>query len=104
MNPSSQLPSPSPSPHPPSTATVVPPSPPPGQLESNSTNVIPLRKKEVWAWYIQNATYCAYGWVSAVLMVPVLIQDLAARNGVETADHSRVCDTTVADYKCVMPV
>ncbi|KAG0340903.1 Autophagy protein 22 [Podila horticola] len=108
MIPSSQLlqqpPPPSPSPHPPSTATVVPPSPPPGQLESNSTNVIPLRKTEVWAWYIQNATYCAYGWVSAVLMVPVLIQDLAARNGVETADHSRPCDTSVADYKCVMPV
>lgn len=37
-------------------------------------------------------------------MVPVLIQDLAARNGVETVDHSRVCDTSVADYKCVMPV
>ncbi|KAF9322297.1 Autophagy protein 22 [Podila horticola] len=108
MIPSSQLlqqpPPPSPSPHPPSTATVVPPSPPPGQLESNSTNVIPLRKTEVWAWYIQNATYCAYGWVSAVLMVPVLIQDLAARNGVDTADHSRPCDTSVADYKCVMPV
>ncbi|KAF9306945.1 Autophagy protein 22 [Mortierella antarctica] len=110
MIPSSQLqpqppsPSPSPSPHPPSTATVLPPSPPPHQLESNSTNVIPLRKTEVWAWYLQNATYCAYGWVSAVLMVPVLIQDLAARNGVETVDHSRVCDTSVADYKCVMPV
>ncbi|KAG0087591.1 Autophagy protein 22 [Podila epicladia] len=108
MIPSSQLqqqpPSPSPSPHPPSTATVLPSSPPPHQLESNSTNVIPLRKTEVWAWYIQNATYCAYGWVSAVLMVPVLIQDLAARNGVETVDHSRVCDTSVADYKCVMPV
>jgi len=42
--------------------------------------------------------------VSAVLMVPVLIQDLAARNGVEMGDHSQVCDTSVADYKCVMPV
>ncbi|KAF9199143.1 Autophagy protein 22, partial [Podila verticillata] len=96
-------PPPSPSPHPPSIASVAPPSPPPGRLESN-TNVIPLRKSEVWAWYIQNATYCSYGWVSAVLMVPVLIQDLAARNGVETSDHSKACDTSVADYKCVMPV
>ncbi|KFH66836.1 hypothetical protein MVEG_07361 [Podila verticillata NRRL 6337] len=96
-------PPPSPSPHPPSIASVAPPSPPPGRLESN-TNVIPLRKSEVWAWYIQNATYCSYGWVSAVLMVPVLIQDLAARNGVETSDHSKACDTSVVDYKCVMPV
>lgn len=37
-------------------------------------------------------------------MVPVLIQDLAARNGVETSDHSKACDTSMADYKCVMPV
>ena len=37
-------------------------------------------------------------------MVPVLIQDLSARNGVETGDHSKTCDTSLADYECVMPV
>lgn len=66
MIPSSQLqlqppsPSPSPSPHPPSTATVLPPSPPPHQLESNSTNVIPLRKTEVWAWVKTTLTFFCF--------------------------------------------
>ncbi|KAF9398532.1 hypothetical protein BGZ94_005978, partial [Podila epigama] len=48
--------------------------------------------------------YCAYGWVSAVMLVPVLIQDLAARNGVEISNHSVPCNTSVPDYKCVMPI
>ncbi|KAF9275397.1 Autophagy protein 22, partial [Mortierella alpina] len=54
--------------------------------------------------YVQNATYCAYGWVSAVMLVPLLIQDVAAKNGVETGDHSVPCDTTQANYSCVMHV
>ncbi|KAI1319458.1 Autophagy protein 22 [Mortierella claussenii] len=66
--------------------------------------VTPLRKTEVWAWYFQNATYCAYGWVSAVMMVPLLIQDIVAQGSVEASNHAIPCDTTVADYKCVKQV
>ncbi|KAG0264841.1 Autophagy protein 22 [Mortierella polycephala] len=54
--------------------------------------------------YVQNATYCAYGWVSAVMLVPLLVQDIAAKNGVEASNHSIPCDTTIPDYKCVMRV
>ncbi|GJJ79119.1 MFS transporter, UMF1 family [Entomortierella parvispora] len=66
--------------------------------------IVPLRKTEVWAWYFQNATYCVYGWVSAVMMVPLLIQDVAAMNGVETANHSIPCDTSQPNYDCVMHI
>ncbi|KAF9195862.1 hypothetical protein BGZ50_003123 [Haplosporangium sp. Z 11] len=61
--------------------------------------VEPLKKSEVWAWYIQNATYCGYGWVAASLLVPFLIQDMASKAGVEASDHSIPCDTTVANFK-----
>ncbi|KAF9186227.1 Autophagy protein 22 [Haplosporangium sp. Z 767] len=54
--------------------------------------------------YVQNATYCAYGWVSAVMLVPLVVQDVAAKNGVEASNHSIPCDTTIPDYKCVMRV
>lgn len=42
--------------------------------------------------------------MNTVLMVSVLIQHLAARNGVEMGDHSKAYDTLIADYKCAMPV
>jgi len=42
--------------------------------------------------------------MSAVLMMPVLIQNLAARNGVGTGEHSKTCDTSLADQECVIPV
>ncbi|KAF9136743.1 Autophagy protein 22 [Mortierella sp. GBA39] len=48
--------------------------------------------------------YCGYGWVSAVLLVPLLVQDLAAMNGVEAANLTERCDTTEEDYKCVMHI
>ncbi|KAF9322302.1 Autophagy protein 22 [Podila horticola] len=67
-------------------------------------DVVPLKRSEVWAWYIQNATYCGYGWVAGFLMVPLLIQDAASRNGVEASNHALPCDTTVHNFKCVTPV
>ncbi|KAG0322233.1 Autophagy protein 22 [Dissophora globulifera] len=51
--------------------------------------------------YIQNGTYCGYGWVAAVLLVPLLIQDLASQAGVEASNHAIPCDTSVPSYKCV---
>ncbi|KAG0258422.1 Autophagy protein 22 [Mortierella polycephala] len=66
--------------------------------------VEPLKKSEVWAWYIQNATYCGYGWVASTLLIPLLIQDMASKAGVEASDHSIPCDTTVANFKCVTSV
>ncbi|KAF8981395.1 Autophagy protein 22 [Entomortierella lignicola] len=68
------------------------------------TKIVPLKKTEVRAWYFQNATYCVYGWVSAVMMVPLLIQDIAAKGGVEASNHNIPCDTSVPDYKCVKRV
>ncbi|KAG0377078.1 Autophagy protein 22 [Mortierella sp. AD032] len=72
--------------------------------EGGSPKVIALKQTEVRAWYLQNATYCGYGWVSAVLLVPLLVQDLAAMSGVETANLSQRCDTTKPDYDCVMHI
>ncbi|KAF9429966.1 Autophagy protein 22 [Podila epigama] len=66
-------------------------------------DVVPLKKSEVWAWYIQNATYCGYGWVAGSLIVPLLIQDAASRIGVEVSDPSLPCNTTVPHFKCVTP-
>ncbi|KAG0022259.1 Autophagy protein 22 [Entomortierella chlamydospora] len=63
--------------------------------------IVPLKKTEVRAWYFQNATYCVYGWVSAVMMVPLLIQDIAAKGGVEASNHAIPCDTSIPGYKCV---
>ncbi|KAF9356710.1 Autophagy protein 22 [Mortierella sp. AD094] len=60
-----------------------------------------LKKSELWAWYIQNGTYCGYGWVAAALMVPLLIQDMASKAGVEASNHSIPCNTTVPGFKCV---
>ncbi|KAG0343538.1 Autophagy protein 22 [Podila humilis] len=67
-------------------------------------DVVPLKKSEVWAWYIQNATYCGYGWVAGYLMVPLLIQDASARVGFEASNHTIPCNTTVPNFKCVTPV
>ncbi|KAF9199190.1 Autophagy protein 22 [Haplosporangium sp. Z 27] len=61
----------------------------------------PVKKSELWAWYIQNGTYCGYGWVAAALMVPLLIQDMASKAGVEASNHSIPCNTTVPGFKCV---
>ncbi|KAF9354466.1 Autophagy protein 22 [Mortierella sp. AD094] len=66
--------------------------------------IIPLKRTEVRAWFFQNATYCVYGWVSAVMMVPLLIQDIAAKGGVEASNHAIPCDTSIPDYKCVKRV
>ncbi|KAF9114907.1 Autophagy protein 22 [Mortierella sp. AM989] len=68
---------------------------------AESKVIVPLKKTEVWAWYFQNATYCVYGWVSAATMVPLLIQDIAAKGGVEASNHTIPCNTNVSDYKCV---
>ncbi|ORZ26337.1 autophagy-related protein 22-like protein [Lobosporangium transversale] len=65
---------------------------------------VPLKKTELWAWYFQNATYCAYGWLSATMIVPLLIQDIAASGGVEASDHSIPCNTNLEGYKCVKRV
>ncbi|KAF9306950.1 Autophagy protein 22 [Mortierella antarctica] len=67
-------------------------------------DVVPLKRSEVWAWYIQNATYCGYGWVAGFLMIPLLIQDAASRNGVEASNHALPCNMTVPNFKCVTPV
>ncbi|KAF9962152.1 Autophagy protein 22 [Mortierella alpina] len=53
---------------------------------------------------LQFDRYCAYGWISAVMLVPLLIQDVAAKNGVESSNHSVPCDTTQPKYSCVMRV
>ncbi|KAF9110228.1 Autophagy protein 22 [Mortierella sp. AM989] len=66
--------------------------------------VKPLKKSELWAWYIQNGTYCGYGWVASSLMIPLLIQDMASKAGVEASNHSIPCNTTVPGFKCVTPI
>ncbi|KAF9906569.1 Autophagy protein 22, partial [Lobosporangium transversale] len=48
--------------------------------------------------------YCAYGWLSATMIVPLLIQDIAASGGVEASDHSIPCNTNLEGYKCVKRV
>ncbi|KAF9400659.1 Autophagy protein 22 [Mortierella sp. AD011] len=70
-------------------------------LHLEEAKIVPLKRTEVRAWYFQNATYCVYGWVSAVMMVPLLIQDIAAKGGVEASNHAIPCDTSVPGYKCV---
>ncbi|KAK3837125.1 MAG: autophagy-related protein 22-like protein [Linnemannia elongata] len=74
------------------------------EMQTPQQTVQPLKRTEVWAWYIQGSTYCGYGWISAFLLVPVLIQDMASKYGVEASDHSIPCDTTVAGFKCVTNV
>ncbi|KAF8978510.1 Autophagy protein 22 [Haplosporangium bisporale] len=69
--------------------------------KQHKLNVVPLKRSEVWAWYIQNATYCGYGWVGGFLMIPLLIQDAASRNGVEASNHALPCNMTVQNFKCV---
>ncbi|GJJ79115.1 MFS transporter, UMF1 family [Entomortierella parvispora] len=66
--------------------------------------IVPLKRTEVWAWYIQNATYCGYGWLAAPLMVPLLIQDMASKAGVEVSNHAIPCNTSVPNFKCVTPI
>ncbi|KAF9575607.1 Autophagy protein 22 [Mortierella alpina] len=95
-----------------------------GEAASDTPTVIPLKRTELWAWsstfrmqrklmrVVANLSclgqtgggYCAYGWVSAVMSVPLLIQDVAAKNGVQSKDHSVPCDTTQPNYSCVMHV
>ncbi|KAF9941506.1 Autophagy protein 22 [Mortierella alpina] len=88
-----------------STSSIFPSTPSyRGEAALDTPTVVPLKRTELWAWYVQNATYCAYGWVSAVMLVPLLVQDVAAKNGVETRDHSVACDTTQPNYSCVMRV
>lgn len=53
---------------------------------------------------IMNNSFCGYGWISAFMLVPVLIQDMASKYGVEVSNHSIPCDTTVASFKCVTNV
>lgn len=38
------------------------------------------------------------------MMVPLLIQDVAAMNGVETSNKTIPCNTTQANYDCVMHI
>ncbi|GJJ72775.1 MFS transporter, UMF1 family [Entomortierella parvispora] len=66
--------------------------------------VPPLKNTEVWAWYIQNATYCGFGWVASSLMVPLLIQDMASKAGFEASNITIPCNTTAPHFKCVTPV
>ncbi|KAF9920890.1 Autophagy protein 22 [Linnemannia zychae] len=83
------------------------PSPPPSTTnseEAGQPKVVALKQTEVRAWYLQNATYCGYGWVSAVLLVPLLVQDLAAMKGVETGNLNKPCDISKEDFDCVMHV
>ncbi|KAG0210585.1 Autophagy protein 22 [Mortierella sp. GBA30] len=65
--------------------------------------VVPVKKSELWAWYIQGATYCGYGWVASALLVPILIQDMASMAGVQASDHTIPCDTQVPSFTCVTP-
>ncbi|KAF9364959.1 Autophagy protein 22 [Mortierella sp. NVP85] len=75
-----------------------------GEKQNHRPPVEPLKKSELWAWYIQNATYCGYGWVAGPLMVPLLIQDMASKVGVEASNHAIPCNTTVPGFKCVTPM
>lgn len=74
------------------------------EKQDHRSTVTPLRRSELWAWYIQNATYCGYGWLAAPLMVPILIQDMASRAGVEASNHSIPCNTTIPGFNCVTPI
>ncbi|KAK3837124.1 MAG: autophagy-related protein 22-like protein [Linnemannia elongata] len=75
------------------------------QLEKKQQfqKVHPLKKSELWAWYIQCSTYVAYGWVGAWLLVPLLIQDMASKYGVEASNHAIPCNTTAPVIRCVTP-
>ncbi|KAF9931848.1 Autophagy protein 22 [Linnemannia zychae] len=74
------------------------------EKQVDKQNVQPLKRTEVWAWYVQGATFCGYGWISAWMLVPVLIQDMASKYGVEVSDHSIPCDTAVPGFKCVTKI
>ncbi|KAI1300750.1 hypothetical protein EDD11_005951 [Mortierella claussenii] len=67
----------------------------------SAPSIQPLKKSELWAWYIQNATYCGYGWIASGIMIPMLIQDMASRAGVQADNHAIPCDTSVPGFKCV---
>ncbi|KAG0294397.1 Autophagy protein 22 [Linnemannia gamsii] len=74
------------------------------EKQTHEQTVRPLKRTEVWAWYVQSSTFCGYGWISAFMLVPVLIQDMASKYGVEVSDHSVPCNTTVASFKCVTKI
>ncbi|KAF9295225.1 Autophagy protein 22 [Linnemannia elongata] len=74
------------------------------EKQNSQPSVPPLKKSEEWAWYIQNATYCGYGWVASALLVPLLIQDMASKAGFEASNHAIPCNTTIPGFKCVTPV
>ncbi|KAF9158750.1 Autophagy protein 22, partial [Actinomortierella ambigua] len=43
---------------------------------------------------------CGYGWTTAIVLIPVLVQDLAAQAGVQSSNHALPCDPDKRD-QCV---
>ncbi|KAG0232164.1 Autophagy protein 22 [Actinomortierella wolfii] len=70
-------------------------------------NVPELKRTEAWAWvsksgvlYMQNISACGYGWTTTVVLIPVLVQDLAAQAGVQANNHALPCDPAMKT-RCV---
>ncbi|KAJ3324860.1 Autophagy protein 22 [Blyttiomyces sp. JEL0837] len=56
------------------------------------------------AWY--NFAFISEGYsaLGTAIMIPIIIQTLAAESGYETSDHSIPCQTNVTQYSCVVNV
>ncbi|KAF9975433.1 Autophagy protein 22 [Actinomortierella ambigua] len=69
-----------------------------------------LKRTEAWAWIPTSCNLvemfkgtppaCGYGWTTATVLIPVLVQDLAAQAGVQGSNHALPCDPEMR-HQCV---
>ncbi|RIA91062.1 vacuole effluxer Atg22 like-domain-containing protein [Glomus cerebriforme] len=61
----------------------------------------PLSSNELKGWYTYNFACAVYDIAVIALFIPVVLENLATKAGYEL-DHVTPCNTTVANYKCVV--
>lgn len=60
-------------------------------------------RPDISTLFKSSCSYCGYGWTAAPLLIPLLIQDMASKAGVEISNHAIPCNTTIPEFKCVTP-
>ncbi|KAJ3095193.1 Autophagy protein 22 [Phlyctochytrium planicorne] len=74
------------------------------EIDADDIDKTILEPKELKGWYYYGWAADGYAAVGSAVLMPLIVEGMAARTGFESSDHSIPCNTTIAGYSCVVPI
>ncbi|KAI8808826.1 autophagy-related protein 22-like protein [Cladochytrium replicatum] len=74
------------------------------EVEVPDIDKSPVTTREFTGWLMYGFASEGYSALGTAVMLPIILETMAAQSGVTTADYTKPCDLTMPGYSCVVQV